>query len=98
MMRSKLGFLGNLEEYFFRGFSTPSFPFCTVPKTKNSETQTSEFFLRHFDQTLRYFDQAPRFSNSEFSILLYTQNGNFEDENPEFSLRPFDQYLRFSIS
>ena len=34
---------------YFRRFSTPSFPFCTVPKTEKSE-----LLFWHFDQTLRY--------------------------------------------
>ena len=51
----------------FRGFSTPSFPFRTLPKTKNSEMKAMGFSLWHFDQT-------PRFSNSEFPILHCTLN------------------------
>ena len=41
---------------FFEVSSPPRFPFCTIPKTENSEMKTSGFSLRHFDQTLRYFD------------------------------------------
>ena len=52
----------------FPRFSTPSFPFCTIPKTENSEMKTSECCFKPFYQT-------PSFSNSEFSILHYTQNG-----------------------
>ena len=51
-----------------------SFPFCAIPKTENSELETSEFSPRHFDQT-------PRFSNFELSILHYTQNGKLGVEN-----------------
>ena len=81
-----------LENQFFR-YSSPSFPFCTIPKTENSELKTSEFSLRHFDQILRFFnseflilhymhyDQTPRFSNSEFSILHYIQNQKLGAEN-----------------
>ena len=32
---------------------TPSFPFCTILKTENSELKTSELSLRHYDQTRR---------------------------------------------
>ena len=35
---------------YFRGLSTPSFPFCNI-----LQTEKLEFFLWHFDQTLRYF-------------------------------------------
>ena len=60
---------------FVQGFSTLSFQFCAITKTKSSEMKTSEFFPRHFDQTVRYFDQTLSFSSSEFSILHYTKNG-----------------------
>ena len=43
---------------------------------KTSET-SSDFFY----QTLRYFDQTPRISNSEFYISHFTQNGKLKDEN-----------------
>ena len=52
----------------FLRFSTPSFPFCTMTKTENSEMKTSECCFKPFYQTRS-------FSNSEFSILHYTQNG-----------------------
>ena len=52
----------------FPRFSTPSFPFCTIPKMENSEMKTSECSFKPCYQT-------PSFSNSEFSILHYTQNG-----------------------
>ena len=52
----------------FPRFSTPSFPFCTIPKTENSEMKTSECCFKPFYQTLS-------FSNSEFSILHHSQNG-----------------------
>ena len=58
----------------FPRFSTPSFPFCTIPKTENSEMKTSECCFKPFYQT-------PSFSNSESSILHYTQNGKLGDEN-----------------
>ena len=51
-----------------RVFPIPSFPFCTIPKTENLEMKTSEYSFKPFYQT-------PSFSNSEFSILRYTQNG-----------------------
>ena len=58
----------------FPRFSTPSFPFCTIPKRENSEMKTSECCFKPFYQT-------PSFSNSEFSILHYTQNGKLGDGN-----------------
>ena len=56
------------SEKIFPRFSTPSFPFCTIPKTENSEMKTSEFSFKPFNQT-------PSFSNSEFSVLGIVQNG-----------------------
>ena len=73
-----LGKLGNLRESVYRG--SPSFPFCTIPKTENSELKTSEFSLRHYNQL------TPRFSNSEFSILHYTQTEYSELKTSEVSL------------
>ena len=69
-------FSGNSEtsKNQFSEVSTPSFPFYTIPKTENSELKTSEFSLQHYDQT-------PRFSNYEFSILHYTENEKTGDEN-----------------
>ena len=51
------------ENTFSEVSSPPSFPICTIPKT---EMKTSGFSLRHFDQTLMYFDQTPRFPSSSF--------------------------------
>ena len=62
------------SENQFPRFSTPSFPFCTIPETENSEMKTSECCFKPFYQT-------PSFANSEFSILHYTQNGKLGDEN-----------------
>ena len=73
-VRSKTGSSRETSRIFFRGFSTPRFPFCTIPETENSEMKPRSFSLKHFDQT-------PRFSNSEFSVLHYTQNGKLGDEN-----------------
>ena len=53
----------------FPRFSTPSFPFCTIPKTENSEMKTSECCFKLF------------LPNPEFSILHCTQNGKLGDEN-----------------
>ena len=53
----------------FPRFSTPSFPFCTLPKTENSEMKTSECSFKPFYQT-------PSFSNSEFS-LRFTRTAIF---------------------
>ena len=68
--------LGVLFQAFtkLRVLPTPSFPFCTIPKTENLEMKTSECSFKHFYQT-------PSFSNSEFSILHYTQNGKLGNEN-----------------
>ena len=59
----------------FRGFSTPCFPFCTTPKTENSKMKTSDFSLKHFDQTMSTLIKLPKFSSSDFFILHHTQNG-----------------------
>ena len=75
----------------FPRFSTPSFPFCTIPKTENSELKTSEFSLRHYNQL------TPRFSNSEFSIFHYTQTENSELKTSEVSLR-FTQTTTFLLN
>ena len=75
-MRSKTQSSRKSWRIFFRGFSPPKFPFCTIHKPENSEMKTSEIAVRHFDQTLRYyFDQTLRFSNSKFSILHHSQSG-----------------------
>ena len=47
-----------------------------IPKTENLQLKTLEVSLRHYDQT-------PRFSNTVFSILHYTQNGKLGVENLE---------------
>ena len=51
-----------------QGFATLSFPFCTTLKTENSEMKTSESPPRSFDQT-------PRFSLSESSVLSIGVDG-----------------------
>ena len=79
-----------------RIFPTPSFPFCTVFKTENSELETSEFSLR-FTRTaifLKLLNQTPRFSNSEFSTLHYTQNGKVGDGKPRSLIRRRSRKLR----
>ena len=59
----------------FPRFSTPSFPFCTIPKTENSETKTSECCLKPFYQTPSFpFCTIPKTEKSEL-------------ETSEFSLR-----------
>ena len=47
-VRSKTRSSRKSQRIFFRGFSTPSFPFCTISKTENSEMKTSEFFSEAF--------------------------------------------------
>ena len=74
----------------FPRFSTPSFPFCTIPKTENSEMKTSECCFKRFHQT-------PSFSNSEFSILHCTQNGKLGDENLGVLFEAFLPNSEFSI-
>ena len=71
-------FLENSEtlENIFPRFSTPSFPFCTIPKTENSEMKTSEF-----DQIPQSLIRMPQ-KNSEFSVLGMVQNGKFRVEKP----------------
>ena len=78
------------SENQFPRFSTPSFPFCTIPKTENSEMETSECCFKPFYQT-------PSFSNSEFSILHYTQNGKLGDENLGVLFQAFLPNSEFSI-
>ena len=63
------GNFGNFGEYFFEVSSPPRLPFCTIPKTENSEMKTSGFSLRHFDQTLR-------FSIFKFSVWGMVQKRN----------------------
>ena len=62
-----LGKLGTSENQLSEVFNS-EFSFCTFPKTENSEMKTSECSFKPFYQT-------SSFSNSEFSILHYTQNG-----------------------
>ena len=52
----KLGVLRNTrpQRISFPRFSTPSFPFCSIPKTENSELRTSEF-SRRFTRTTIFF-------------------------------------------
>ena len=53
---------------YFRGLSTLSFPFCTIP-----QTEKLEFFLWHFDQILRYFIKFQGFHRSpsfQFRVRL----------------------------
>ena len=78
---------------FLRGFSLRVFHFAAYPKPK-----TRRFPLRHFDQTLKYFNQTQRFSNSEFPFCTTLKTADSEMKPSEFSLRPFDQTPRFSIS
>ena len=70
-LRSKTRSSRKSRRILFRGF------FTLYPKRK-----TRRFSLRHFDQTLRYFDQTPSFP---FCTTLKTENS--EMKTSEFSLR-----------
>ena len=67
----------------FPRFSTPSFPFCSIPKTENSELKTSEFYRTTIFFTklcnFTHFDQTPRF---RFCAIPQTENS--EMKTPEF--------------
>ena len=76
-----LGKLGNLGESVFEVLHS-EFPIWQNTQHRKLQLKTSECSLRHFDQT-------PRFSNSEFSILHYTQNGKLGVEN-------FRVFIRFT--
>ena len=52
--------------------STVSFPFCTIPKTENSEMKTSHVLIEH-----RSFPIP-----SSVSILYHTQNRKLRDKKP----------------
>ena len=86
-LRSKTQSSRKSRRIFFRGFFTP------YPKPKTRRCKPRRFSLRHFDQTLRYFDQTPSFP---FCTTLKTENS--EMETSEFSLRLFVQTSKFSIS
>ena len=84
----------NLGNYS-RGYSPPSFPFCTIPKTENSEMKTSEIFSEVFSSNS---DQTRGFPTPSFPFCTTLKTENSEMKTSEFSLRPFDQTQRFSIS
>ena len=72
-------------------YQTPSCPFCTIPKMKNSE------FSPKFTRTAIFFtllNQTPRFSSSEFPILHYTQNRKLGDGKPRSLIRRRGRKLR----
>ena len=46
--RSKTRSSRKSRKLLFQGYSPPSFPFCTIPKTENSEMKTSEIFSEVF--------------------------------------------------
>ena len=68
---------------------TPSFLFWTILKTENSELKTSEFSVRHCDQT-------SKFSNSEFSILHYTQKLGVENLGVLSKVYPSNVFLKLN--
>ena len=90
--RTKEIFIGEVEnsefsetsEYQFPRFSTPSFRFCPIPP---AHTQNRKLGIENLGVSLRHFDQTPSFSNSELSILHYTQTENSELKTSEFSLK-----------
>ena len=64
----------------FPRFSTPSFPFCTIPKTENSEMKTSECCSSLFTK-LRVFPTP------SFPFCTIPKTENLKLETSEFSLR-----------
>ena len=78
------------SENQFPRFSTPSFPFCTIPKTENSEMKTSECCFKPFYQTPSFpFCTIPKTENlemktSECSFKHFYQTQSFS--NSEFSI------------
>ena len=75
--------------YFLRSVSTLSlsFPFCTIPKTENSEMKTSDVLIER-----RGFP-IPSFP---FCTTLKTEDS--EMKTSQFNQRPFDQTPKFSIA
>ena len=70
----------------FLRFSTLSFPFCTIPKTENSEMKTLECCFKPIYQTLGFpFCTIPKTENSEM-------------KTSECSFKPFYQTPSFSNS
>ena len=65
----------------FPRFSTPSFPFCTIPKTEKSKLKTSEICSEVVSSNSEVLWSNSEVFNSDFSILHYTQNGKLGDEN-----------------
>ena len=62
---------------------TPSFPFCTIPKTENSELETSEFSLR-FTRTAIFFNYLIKlrgFPTPSFPFCTTLKTENSEMEN-----------------
>ena len=85
-VRSKTRSSWKPRRIFFRGFSLQVFHFALYPKPKTQKCKPQRFSLRHFDQTLRYFDQTPSFP---FCTTLKMENS--EMKTSEFSLRLFVQ-------
>ena len=80
-------------------FSTPSFPFCTIAKTKKLELKTSEICFEVVSSNSEVL-----WSNSEvfqfqlFHFALHLKTENSEMKTSEFSPMPSGQTLRSSIS
>ena len=64
-------------------YQTPSFPFSTIPKTENSELETSEFSLR-FTRTAIFFNYLIKLRgfptpSLPFCTTLKTENSEVEN-------------------
>ena len=74
----------------FPRFFTPSFPFCTIPKTENSELKTLEFS----QGTLIKLGAFPTRS-FPFCTILKTENS--ELKTSQFSLRHYNHSKVFQL-
>ena len=93
----KLGVLGKTRKprrISFPRFSTPGFPFCSIPKTENSELKTSEFSLRFTRTTIfllncvtsRILIKLRVFQHRDFVFALYPKQKNRRWKTSEFDL------------
>ena len=97
--RSKTRSSRKTRRISFPRFSTPSFPFCTIPKSKKSELKTSEICSE-----VVLSNSEVLWSNSEvfqlrlFHFALHSKRKTQRWKTSEFSPTPSDQTPRFSIS
>ena len=86
----KLGVLGKLGTSENR-FSTPSFPFCTIPRTEKSEMKTS-------GAVSSLFTKLRAFPTPSFPFCTIPKTENSELKTSECSFKPFYQPPSFSNS